>query len=215
MSTDLKAIMDRDKRRRRMLNDPDLNGDRLLFALALDEVIVTRQEQGRRTLKNWVREVTALVYGADENLARYWGKQVVANDFPRYEAVGLRSMVRCVAPMIRRDGPCGKRTQVSFVAVDPGTGAGEYIGLCSRHRAEHQPRYDQQRKDWIANGKPRPPANTGGVLRRYFEADWDAIYQWARPGQQVMEGGREATPPRPTLRLIPGGVDSSEIQEVP
>lgn len=57
MSTDLKAIMARDARRRRMLNDPDLAGDLLLFALCLDEVLATRKEQGRKKLRNWVAGV--------------------------------------------------------------------------------------------------------------------------------------------------------------
>lgn len=51
--TDLKAIMDRDERRRRMINDPDLTGDVLLLALALDEVITNRTEAGRRRSFGW------------------------------------------------------------------------------------------------------------------------------------------------------------------
>ena len=65
MSTDLRAIMDRDERRRRMLNDPDLVGDALLFALALDEVLATRKEQ-RRRLGSWVDDVAELAWGPEQ-----------------------------------------------------------------------------------------------------------------------------------------------------
>lgn len=45
MSTDLKAVLRRHERHRRMLRDPDLAGDLLLFALCLDEVSLQYQEQ--------------------------------------------------------------------------------------------------------------------------------------------------------------------------
>ncbi|WP_306365484.1 hypothetical protein [Nocardia sp. CC227C] len=214
-STDLRAIMARDERRRRMLNDPDLTGDVLLFALALDELLATRKEQGRRSLKNWVAEVAELAHGTDDYYQRYWGKKVIRDDFPRYEVIDRNpGRPRCVAPMVRREGVCGRSSQVWFVDPDPETGEGRYVGLCRRHRPGLEGYYERRREQWRRNGKPRPPANTGGVLRRYFNADWDAIYQWARPGVEPMEGGREATPPRPKLRLIPGG-ESDDIQEVP
>lgn len=212
-STDLRAIMARDERRRCMLNDPDLTGDTLLFALALDEVIATREEQGRRTLKNWVAEVAEMAHGTADYYRRYWGKKVIRDDFPRYEPKGS-ARSRCVVPMVRREGVCGKSAQTGFLDHDPLTGDGEWVGLCARHRPVLEGYYDRRRAAWLRNGKPCPPANTGGVLRRYFNADWDAIYQWARPGEEPMEGGREATPPRPRLRLIPGG-ESDDIQEVP
>ncbi|WP_029923834.1 hypothetical protein [Nocardia otitidiscaviarum] len=213
-STDLRAIMDRDARRRRMLNDPDLTGDVLLFALALDELLATRKEQGRRSLKNWVAEVAELAHGTGEYYRPYWGKKVIREDFPRYEVAALEpGQPRCVAPMVRRDGVCGRAPQVWFVDHDPETGEGRNVGLCRRHRPGLEGYYQRRREEWRRNGKPVPPANTGGVLRRYFTADWDAIYGWARPGVEPMEGGREATPPRPRLRLIPGGEQTAD-QEV-
>lgn len=62
-STDLRAVIDRDARRRKMLTDPDLTGDMLLFTLALDEVITVRREQGRKSLRNWVVDVTEIARG--------------------------------------------------------------------------------------------------------------------------------------------------------
>jgi hypothetical protein len=203
VSTDLKAIMRRDERRRRMLNDPDLTGDLLLFALALDEVIATRKGQGRKTSgKNWTSAVTELARGTEGHL-RYWAKHVVERDVPRYEPEPAEYPWPCVAPMIRREGLCGKQGARHLTDRDPDTGEARQIALCSRHRSL-EAQFDAREKAWRANGKPLPPANTGGVLRRHFNADWDAIYRWAAPGREPMEGGREATPPRPTLRLIQG-----------
>jgi hypothetical protein len=202
MGTDLKAIMARDERRRRMLHDPDLTGDLLLFALGLDEVIAIRQDQGRKTSgKSWTAEVTRLVRGTEE-YRRYWAKHVVEQDVPRYEPIKSRGR-GCIAPMIRREGLCGKTGSTHVLDVDPATGEATEGYLCARHRGL-EGKFDALGRAWRDNGKPCPPANAGGVLRRYFDADWDAIYRWASPWREPMEGGREATPPRPTLRLIQG-----------
>lgn len=212
MSIDPKAIMLRDERRRQMLNDPDLTGDLLLFALCLDEVIATRREQGRKSLRNWVQEVAILAHGDGPYYMRYWGKNVIGQDIPTHEADGFRSpSVPCVAPMIRREGQCGKKSSVRFIDHDPKTGEGKFVGLCARHRW-HMAYFNERQREWEANGEPVPPANRGGVLRRYFSTDWEGIYRWARPGVKPMEGGREATPPRPKLRLIQGGSEDSEVE---
>lgn len=211
MSTDLKAIMARDERRRKMLHDPDLTDDLLLFALCLDEVVRIRSEDGRRRKKagHWVADVAALAYGAGSHYhQRYWGKQVIADDVPRYEPPRTEYDSPCVAPMIRREGLCGKSGTTRLLDHDPVTGEQRWICLCTRHRGV-EPSFRVREQEWVANGKPVPPANTGGVLRRYWDADWDRIYQWAAPHREPMEGGREATPPRPTLRLIQGEGDVS------
>ncbi|MFB8031297.1 hypothetical protein, partial [Streptomyces sp. NPDC055990] len=134
MSTDLKAIMQRDKRRRRMLNDPDLTGELLLFALALDEVIVTRQEQGRKTLRNWVTETSVVAHGenASTYYQRHWGKKVLNDDLPRYEPANKYTRA-CVAPMVRREGLCGKSGSVGLMDHDPVTGEAKYVHFCNRH----------------------------------------------------------------------------------
>ncbi len=200
----MKALMERDERRRQMLNDPDLTGDLLLFALALDEVILTRSEDGRRRKKpgHWVADVAALAVNVQRQ--QYWGRKVLTDDVPRYEPVGQSHSMPCAAPMIRREGLCGKHGTTRLIDRDPHTGEAKWIGLCARHRG-HQAHFDARLKEWHVHGKPMPPANTGGVLRRYWDADWDHIYRWAAPHREPMEGGREATPPRPRLRLIQGG----------
>lgn len=202
-STDLKAIMRRDERRRGMLGDPDLTGDTLLLALALDEVIAIRLEQGKQRIgQKWVREVTVLAHGPDSlGLRQNWVKNTIADDVPRYEPEGGRGRATCAEPMIRREGPCGHSATVYFLDSDPETGASRWVGLCRRHR-DQQRFYDERRAAWLANGKPTPPANIGGVLRRHFRLDWDSIYRWASPDRPPMDGGRAPTPRRPILRLV-------------
>ncbi|WP_159840172.1 hypothetical protein [Nocardia sp. CY41] len=204
MSTDLKAIMDRDERRRRMLNDPDLTGDLLLLTLALDEFLVSRNEQGRKKLRNWAWEVAHLTHGNSDYHLRYWTKKVIADDLPRYEPIKPKGR-GCVAPMVRREGACGNAGTTSRVDRDPLTGDSRWVHYCARHKHLAGP-VEARIREWVENGKPSPPANTGGVLRRYFDADWDTVYRWAS-GREPMEGGREATPPRPKLRLITGGAE--------
>jgi hypothetical protein len=165
MSTDLRAIMDRDERRRRMLNDPDLFGNALLFALALDEVLANRKDT-RRHLGDWLAEVAELAWGVDTG--RYLVERVVGDDVPRFEPAREAGRVACVAPMIRREGLCGKPSTWSAVDRSPETGEARWVGLCGRHR-DLEAKFDVRRKAWIANGQPSPPPNTGGVLKRYFK----------------------------------------------
>ena len=108
--------------------------------------------------------------------------------------------------MIRRDGECGKNAISSGVLYDPITGEGTWYGFCSRHR-NHRDDWaiQQQNKEWDLNGRPSPPPNKGGVLRRYLKTDWDAYYKWAAPYATPLDGAKPATPPKPELRLIVGG----------
>jgi hypothetical protein len=201
MSTDLRAIMDRDERRRRMLNDPDLTGDALLLALALDEVLANRRETQRR-LGSWVSDVAELAWGAKPDTDDgYRVKDVIGRDVPRFEPIRDTPGIPCAAPMIRREGLCGKHGTWSTIDRDPESGEARWIGLCARHK-ELQAKYAARRSAWLANGKPSPPPNIGGVLKRYFKADWDDVYHWAAPWRTPLAGAPEPTPPRPKLRLV-------------
>lgn len=213
MSTDLKAIMLRDERRRQMLNDPDLTGDLLLLALAMDEIIAVRKEQGRKRFQGgWVAAVEEMVcrrYAG--RIQGWWVKERIGSDTPRYEPEDKPGR-GCVAPMVRRDGECGKPGTTSLVDRDPITGEGRRVYLCGRHK-DLVGKFRAREQEWVRNGKPSPPPNAGGVLKRYYTWDWDAAYRWAKPWREPLEGGREATPPRPELRLIQGGdVDDVEVE---
>ncbi|MGW4720723.1 hypothetical protein, partial [Nocardia sp. NPDC004260] len=119
MSTDLKAIMEFDQRRRQMLADPDLTGDLLLLALALDEVVRRQMEKVRRPKGwSWWHLVGALARGdADVAQAGWWVKDQIRRDLPRYES--QQRGRGCVAPMIRREGLCGKSGSYGLADRDP------------------------------------------------------------------------------------------------
>lgn len=209
MSTNLRKVIDYDRRRRDMLASPDLTGDLLLIALAIDEVNYRKDEDGRSHKRmHWVKEVALLIYGEDARNGAWRVKDHIGKDCPRYELAGLRGARACPAPMVRREGVCGKGGTYGGVDRDPVTGEGAYTYYCNRHR-HLAAGADRRHREWVANGKPVPPANTGGVLRRWYGGNWDEIYRWAS-GRDPMPGGREATPPRPTLRLIQGGAEEVE-----
>lgn len=206
MATDLRAIMRRDQRRQRMIRDPDLTGDALLFALVLDENNTTAKDPRRRSFgqgTDWIDQVGALARGElpREAMRRFWVQQVIAKDVPRYEPARGAESPSCVAPMVRREGLCGKPSTRRLIDHDPQTGDAAWIGLCSRHR-HWDAHYEKRRQEWIANGAPSPPPNVGGVLMRYFNADWEAVYRWAAPHLKPARGPDEPTPPRPQLRLV-------------
>lgn len=212
MSTDLRAIMDRDERRRLMLNDPDLTGDTLLFALALDEALAARKEQ-RRPRRSWIDDVADLGWGEQAGANDHCRvKDIIGKDVPRFEPIRETPGIPCAAPMIRRDGLCGQLATWSTIDRDPETGEARWTGLCRRHR-EGRTKFDARRMAWIANGKPTPPPNAGGVLKRYFTADWNALYRWAAPWRTPLDGGREPTPPRPQLRLVHDNERAAEPTE--
>jgi len=215
VSTDLRALMERDGRRRLMLGDPDLTGDLLLFAFALDEVIFRKAERRakRQFGESWVLAVEEMVcapldpqYKRDHGA---WVKARIGGDIPRYEFLDEPGK-KCVAPMVRREGTCGAPGGLGVVDRDPVTGEGHRVWLCRRHEwlAEG---FRARVAEWKRNGEPSPPPNAGGVLERYYAGDWDELYRWAHPWKKPMRGGREATPPRPKLRLIQGG-DESEVE---
>lgn len=182
-----------------MMTDPDLTGDVLLLALVMSHGIHSNAEKTGKQLVKW-SEIYQITGWEDRDL-----RQVLSQDFPRYEVKWTKPV--CAAPMIRRDGPCGKEPAYSlvFTDYDPETGEGRQVGFCSRHGAlQHDVRAHQ--KQWRINGALVPPDNTGGILRRYFDGDLDSLYRWARPYSKLTDGtGKPAEPPRPTLTLLKGG----------
>lgn len=106
---------------------------------------------------------------------------LIAEDVPRYEInyhAPENQGRRCGAPMIRREGECGKHGVDGWVETDPETGWGTLKWACSRHR------------EWsaqcarIERRKPRvePIPNLGGLLPCYFtwpDERWVNTYRWA------------------------------------
>lgn len=216
MSTDVFGIMRRDTRCRTMLNDSELTGETLLFALAADEMIYSRKESSA-PLHDWIVAVEEVACGT---VSGWWAKEIIRKGIPRYELDRPWIPVSCVALMIRRGGLCGRASGPMFMDRDPETGEARWVGLCSRHR-DMRSQYEARKKEWFENGKPSPPPNKGGVLKRYYTTDWNALYRWASPCWELPETepdpepAREPAPPqRPTLRLIHGGlVDARDANE--
>lgn len=216
MSTDLKKLMRRQEMIARICNDPDLSSDAKLFAVCslvfLDEKEASAS--ARMAKRNrWLQSVAVMGRGnGDRDRSSYWIRQVIRNDIPQYFPPlalayhrGEHFRRTCTAPMIRREGLCGKPAHQSGDTRDPLTGEGEYYGYCTRHWG-HDVRHEIEvrRREWFANGEPSPPPNAGGVLKKYFDTDWPGLYEWAAPYVKPLEGAKEPTMPRPRLTLIQG-----------
>lgn len=206
-STDLKSIMRSHQLTVDICNDPDLDGDAKLFAILVVTLIYQRRAAGRKDLKrrSMFQQIAQL---SNKPAPKFWIRCVIEKDIPRYEPPPAVDK-GCLAPMIQREGPCGKSAIISGWDRDPYTGAATPYAFCSRHRNHADDwRIKQNIKQWIDNGQPSPPPNAGGVLSRYFAADWDALYKWAAPYTTPLEGAKPPTLPKPNLSLIRGGADA-------
>lgn len=174
----------------RMFADQDLTGDLLVLAIALALEPAGSWSQVRDRL-GWSHEKLRLV---------------LRSDVERYRPdIGPRV---CGAPMIRRPGPCGRPARAMTWWVDPDTGHRTAHHWCSRHadlqdEAARRAAYEA----WTAAGSPTPPANAGGVLKRYLSTDWDKVYDWVDPHRRVPGPGG----PRAKLTLIRGGADDAQL----
>lgn len=198
--------------------DPDLTGDTELFAFCLLAYLIERR-QTRRKSTNWAEKVGEMMmnprrvkiqFGSDSVVTdgAWKCRRIIADDIPRYQTPP-RDGRGCIALKSRGPNvgkPCGKGGTL-WLDRDPETGQGQYLSYCDRHmpvgaKQSHRERYQQ----WVENGKPSPPANTGGVLARHFRADWAKLYAWADPHTTPLPDGKPATPLRPRLSIIDGGL---------
>lgn len=172
----------------RLLDDRDLTGDLLLFALATVDC-------GLRFDKAWTSQV-AQATGWDQRRIR----SIVARDVPRYEPDDLKGLRRCQAPMIRRDGPCGASGSTGFHwRYNAETGEWRTYWACTRHEEGARKMIRAATMAWEANGKPQPANNSGGVLSKYFHTE--GLYDWATPSYRK-DTDRTPPPQRPELEVI-------------
>lgn len=210
MSINLPALLHHADRQRRMLADSDLTRDCLLFALAMDELLFERRaapERGgpRSSGNRWIAEIEEMVLGfVHEDHRGVWVQRVIADDVPRYEPLRQGTVTPCAAPRARGGGLCGKASSLVFVDREPTTGSASWRGLCRRHR-ELRATFTARLQAWRDNGSPMPPPNKGGILPKYFNADWDSLYKWAAPYLTPLKTGAPTTPARPQLQLLSGG----------
>jgi hypothetical protein len=205
-STDLKSIMRAHQLVVDICNDPDLDADAKLFAVLAATLIYQRRTANRKALKSR-STFRAVAEMSGHDSPNWWVRRVIQADIPRYEPPP-QPHKGCLAPMIRREGLCGKTTVVRGWERDPLTGAATAYAFCSRHRNHADDwRIQQNNKQWRENGQPSPPPNAGGVLRRYFDSDWAHLYKWAAPYITPLDGAKPPTLPKPSLSLIRGGGD--------
>lgn len=203
VSTDLKHIMAAHQKMMNISLDADLDADAKLFCyLVLADV--SRRRTGVSASeritepKSWIERIN------NQAGQPYFCRSVIRKDVPRYQRDPGTGV--CVGEMIRREGPCGKKIHQSVYLVDPLTGREVVMGYCTRHWSlDYQDHAQDCRRKWHEHDRPRPPANSGGVLRRHLHTDWDSLYAWADPNSARSEGGKEPVIPRPKLELIRGG----------
>jgi hypothetical protein len=209
---------------------PDhFGGDLRMLAITITWVVsVERAPKGQRFKR--VCEVMHL-----SNFA-FW--ELIRADLPRYEPPRDSETGLCEAPMLRRDGPCGKNGMQSFHVTNPHDGTWRLVSYCTKHRdiANKVHAAERERK---RRGVPEPMPNRGGLLPCYVRWDWEKNYRLARssweppkvgicaddwpvmakvvaassaapPPLRVVVGGRESdAPPAPS-----DGVDGPELKLV-
>lgn len=191
-----------------MLDDPDLGGDLLLVGLAFARFIDFGGVDPGAKLST--RHVADRVWPAHPR--RAWKvKHVLADDARGYEPP-LRYNEdgrRCKAPMIRRDGPCGRAATWSRLITDWGSGEQSWLLACARHVQwyDDMARANREGKPDVV---PLPAANHGGVLARHIpEFGWPKVWAWATDGRWVEHPEREPRKP-PTLTLHLGDGDTTD-----
>lgn len=110
---------------------------------------------------------------------------LVYADRPRYEDKRQPYEQRtCAAPMIRRSGLCGQHGTDHDYTVDHDTGWRTPVWYCRRHEAWGR----ALRTERLANPRPEPIPNAGGLVTSYLMADgqeqaWARLYREAAAWQ--------------------------------
>lgn len=187
----------------RMLEDPELGGELLLIGL----VLAARLDFGLAPATN-MSEIGALAFREGARWSTQRVRSVMKDDIRRYRRPDSSWQDRCDAPMIRRDGPCGKAASSAYMGwlTDWTTGESTLHRACSRHNdwwRQEQRRNRAAKPDII----PLPHANYGGLLRRHLpEFDWPKL--WKKLDPKWVEHPEVKPWPKPTLSLVLG--DGSE-----
>lgn len=180
-----------------MMQDPNLSGDTLLVGL----VLAARADFGLKF--KGLKQLALLAFPDGSDRANYWrAKKAFRDDIRRY-CPPIRSIdTSCGAPMVRRDGACGRRSCSTGYLTDWATGEMTPHSACSRHHAWWWNGLEQNRlaKPDVV---PLPPANTGGHLRVHMpEYDWPRFWRALDPSW--VEHPEVKPWPKPTLCLVLG-----------
>lgn len=111
----------------------------------------------------------------------WWIRHLIAEDRPRYVPPNWSDRATCEAPMIRREGPCGRDASSTFRVTDWATGQWRLSGWCTRHRDIGRAEWAAERER-AAHGFPEPTPNYGGLLPAHVPwRKWEEVYRWAYP----------------------------------
>lgn len=188
----------------RMLEDPELGGDLLLVGL----VLAARLDFGLMPATN-MSEIGALAFGKGRRRDSQQVRYLLKGDIRRYRRPQSSWDDRCDAPMIRRDGPCGKAASSAYMGwlTDWTTGVSTLHRACSRHNdwwRQEQRRNRADKPDIV----PLPYANHGGLLRKHLpEFGWPKL--WAKLDPKWVEHPEVVPWPKPPLSLVLGDGDGA------
>ncbi|WP_406078782.1 hypothetical protein OG337_29190 [[Kitasatospora] papulosa] len=155
-------------------------------------------------------------------------------DRPRYDFPPLSYNQPCAAPMIRREGLCGRPASDNDYEVDHDTGWKTPVYFCRRH----EPWGGQLREQRRREPGPEPIPNAGGLVVSYLMSDgqeqaWARLYReaaewkrdrqweppkgyglraddWPTPGQE--QPSKEEEPFRLRLIASDGGLIAGAVQ---
>jgi hypothetical protein len=186
----------------RMMQDPNLGGDTLLVGL----VLAARIDFGLK-LKG-LKQLAAIAFPDGPERANYYRAQRAFKDDIRTYRPPRRGLdeALCDAPMVRREGTCGRRASSSAYLTDWSTGEMTHLSSCSRHYAWQESTWRRNRAE-KPDVVPLPAANWGGHLRMHLpEFNWPKF--WARLDPRWVEHPETQSWPKPQFNLVLGDGES-------
>lgn len=225
------ALRRHDKRVQGMYDDPGCTGDLLLLGLALARYVDFELLPNRAAARKLTySELGQMVFEMrSPRQLQYLVTGVLRSDVRRYAIQDARYARTCQAPMIRRQGTCGKPGNHHAYLVDIDTGERSPLCACNRHKDWAEAAIKRNRAAAAATPPPTPVANSGGVLARHIpEINWEKAYvavdpkwtpppedtPWRKPRFELVLGDPDPDTDeteRPTLSVVPGADERIRI----
>lgn len=182
----------------RLIEDPLVGGDLLLVAIGMAAKYDFGLQYGA-TLNG-----LAEMLWSTRQMSAYRLSEALRRDARTYRPP-QEELRRCSAPMLRREGMCGRNATMAGYLTDWGTGEKRGAGGCSRHMDWYRRTSDA---NWAArpSDPPLPCANHGGALVSHFpRIDWCSF--WRRLDPRWVEHPEFKPWPKPDLTLLLGDTE--------